>query len=176
MCAPLEGRKCRAANIFWNNCFDWRHHKSLVLATLATSYPTNGLVSAHWRLSASHFPRQPAHFTSWLITTFKIYKENTGMFNPGLGETSSISFPNTLPHRSQTAVGPPPPQLWFSRATWQRPCFRKVLSHSAPELWYFNSLAQTLPWEHIIMPSLVMGKVHWVSRFDSVPAWRVSLF
>lgn len=86
MCAPLEGRKCRAANIFWNNCFDWRHHKSLVLATLATSYPTNGLVSAHWRLSASHSTSQPAHFTSWLITTFKIYKENTGMSNPGLGE------------------------------------------------------------------------------------------
>lgn len=101
----LPRRKCRVANIFWNNCFDGRHHKSLGLATLATSYPTNGLVSAHLRLPASHPAIQPAHLTSWPITTFQIYKENAGMSNPGLGrETSPASFPNTLPCRSQTAV------------------------------------------------------------------------
>lgn len=87
------------------NCFDGRHHKSLGLATLATSYPTNGLVSTHLRLPASHPAIQPAHLTSWPITTFKIYKENAGMSNPGLGrETSPASFPNTLPCRSQTTV------------------------------------------------------------------------
>lgn len=91
-CAPLERRKCRVANIFWNNCSDWRHHKSLVLATLATSYSTNGLVSAHSRLSASHSTSQPAHLTSWPITTFKIYKENTAMSNPGLGRETSPWF------------------------------------------------------------------------------------
>lgn len=94
LCALLERRKHRVANIFGNNCFDRRHHKSLGLATLATSYPTNDLVSAHLRLSASHSTSQPAHLTSWPITTFKIYKENAGMSNPGLGrETSAIVFP-----------------------------------------------------------------------------------
>lgn len=101
----LPRRKRRVANIFWNNCFDWRHHKSLILATLATSYPTNGLVSAHLRLPASHPVSQPAHLTSWPITTSKLYKENTGMSNPGLGrEAFSASFPNPSPCRSQTTV------------------------------------------------------------------------
>lgn len=59
--------------------------------------------------------------------------------------------------------------LSLSRETWQGPRFRKLLSHTAPELWYFNSLSLPLPWEHIIMWSLVMGKLHWVSRFESVP-------
>lgn len=135
---------------------------------LATSYPTNGLVSAHLRLSASHSMSQPAHLTSWPITTFEIYKENAGMSNLGLGkETSPASFLNFLPCGSQTGVIFF--FLWLSRETWQGPRFRKLLSHTAPELWYFNSLSQPLPWEHIIMWSLVMGKPHWVSRFEPVP-------
>lgn len=72
---------------------------------LATSHPTNGLVSAHLRLSASHSMSQPAHLTSWPITTFEIYKENAGMSNLGLGkETSPASFLNSLPCGSQTGV------------------------------------------------------------------------
>lgn len=111
---------------------------------------------------------QPAHLTSWPITTFKIYKENAGMSNPGLGrETSPASFLNTLPCGSQTRVIFF--FLWLSRETWQGPRFRKLLSHTAPELWYFNSLSQPLPRGHIIMWSLVMGKPHWVSRFEPVP-------
>lgn len=68
---------------------------------MATTYPTNGFISAHLRLPANP-TRQPTHLTSWPITTSKIY-QNAGVFNPGLRrEASSASFPNTLPHRSQT--------------------------------------------------------------------------
>lgn len=101
-CLPIM--KCKTANIFGNSSFDWRHHKSLVLATLATFYPTNGFVSAPFRQSASHPVSQPAHLTSWPITMCKTYK-NTGMANPGPGRKIIwASVPNTLHCRSQTSV------------------------------------------------------------------------
>lgn len=57
----------------------------------------------------------------------------------------------------------------------QHPCLRRILSRRAPEMWYFNSCPQPLPWEHI-MWSLAMGKPLWVSRFESVPGVRVPPF
>lgn len=171
----LPRRKCRVANIFWNNYFDWRHHKTWFWLL----WPPHTSQIVQFPLTAAYQPprqpaNQPAHLTSWPITTFKIYKENAGMSNPGLRrEAFPASFLNTLPCKSQTLVVLLV-CLFFVFFESQGKPDRVHVSESSPpsrepELWYFNSLSQPLPWEHIIMWSLVMGKPHWVSRFESVP-------